>query len=521
MKVSFAKRLSGFVLAFCMVAGLFGVLPITAQAQIHKVTEVTKLPDNVTYLDTYGTTTSYFSEGLAVVSKKIGQKIKYGYIDRYGQIAIQFEYDWAQNFRDGLALVGYGGPTKYEREYLFIDKNGNTVITSLPYDEIGEFHDGLAFVGVAYDFVKDDKAHKAYKYGYIDKTGKVVIPIEYDEASNFSEGLALVGKGYEAGFINISGELVVPFRYAKIGTQYMMGFVSHIYNATSFSGGFASIGFEWFDKEGNVVSAPANAVANERMKSEYSAIYEDVYELNDGVARVRGNIDGKRTFGLIDINGNIIIPLGEYSELGEFIDGVAIAKRLGTNEIGLIDKAGNVIVNFGYYQNIGTINDGFAIAQRDGSYYILQISATTPALTATPTASTVLVNGKSVAFDAYNISGNNYFKLRDLGYILSGTEKQFDVGWDGANNAISLTSDQAYTVVGGEMEGKGSGSKTPTATTSKIYLDGKEVSFTAYNIEGNNYFKLRDIGEAFDFGVAWDGASNTIVIDTSKGYTAD
>ena len=128
-------------------------------------------------------------------------------------------------------------------------------------------------------------------------------------------------------------------------------------------------------------------------------------------------------------------------------------------------------------------------------------------------------NGEQVAFDAYNISDNNYFKLRDLAYILSGTEKQFEVAWDGANNAISLTSGKAYTALGGEMSGKGAGDKTPAATSSKILLDGKEVSFTAYNIENNNYFKLSDIGEAFDFGVTWDGANQTIVIDTSVGYT--
>ena len=140
-------------------------------------------------------------------------------------------------------------------------------------------------------------------------------------------------------------------------------------------------------------------------------------------------------------------------------------------------------------------------------------------LVAKPTASTVLVNGQVVAFDAYNINDNNYFKLRDLAYILNGSEKQFAIGWDGANNAISLTSGQAYEAVGGEMTGKGAGDKTPTPTSSRIYLDGSEVQFTAYNIEDNNYFKLRDVGAAFDFGVDWDGANNTIVIDTSKGYT--
>ena len=145
--------------------------------------------------------------------------------------------------------------------------------------------------------------------------------------------------------------------------------------------------------------------------------------------------------------------------------------------------------------------------------------APAPTMTATPTASTVLVNGENVAFDAYNISGNNYFKLRDLALVLSGTEAQFDVGWDGAKNAISLTSGEAYTVIGGEMIRGSAGNKSAAPTTSTIYFNGDEVYLTAYNIAGNNYFKLRDIGEAFDFGVDWDGTRNTIVIDTSKGYT--
>ena len=137
---------------------------------------------------------------------------------------------------------------------------------------------------------------------------------------------------------------------------------------------------------------------------------------------------------------------------------------------------------------------------------------------ATPSAATVLVNGKSIAFDAYTIDGNNYFKLRDLAFTLSGTSKQFDVGWDGTNNAISLTSGKPYTSAGSEIDSKGSENKTPVQTSAKIYLDGVELQLTAYTIDGNNYFMLRDIGKAFDFGVDWDSANNTIVIDTAKSY---
>ena len=146
-------------------------------------------------------------------------------------------------------------------------------------------------------------------------------------------------------------------------------------------------------------------------------------------------------------------------------------------------------------------------------------SAPAQTVTAAPTSAPVLVDGKNISFDAYEINDNNYFKLRDLAYVLNGTGKQFGIEWNGEANAISLTSGAAYTAVGGEMTSKGAGSQTATPTTSKILLDGKEVSFTAYEIGGNNYFKLRDVGAAFNFGVDWNGETGTISIDTSKSYT--
>jgi hypothetical protein len=161
-----------------------------------------------------------------------------------------------------------------------------------------------------------------------------------------------------------------------------------------------------------------------------------------------------------------------------------------------------------------------------------------PNPTAKPTASKILVNGKTVAFDAYIINGNNYFKLRDLAYALNGTDKQFEIKWDAVNNAITLIPHTPYTAVGGEMTGKGAGEKIAKPTTSSIVIDtgtaanpgpfynlGEAFHYgaglTVYIIEGNNYFKLREIGETFDFGTDWDGANQTIVIDTSKTYTPE
>lgn len=140
------------------------------------------------------------------------------------------------------------------------------------------------------------------------------------------------------------------------------------------------------------------------------------------------------------------------------------------------------------------------------------------AVTAVPTTSAVLVNGQKAAFDAYNINGNNYFKLRDLALTLSSTSARFDVVWSQDLGAVLMTSGKSYTPVGGEMRPGSSLNQTGVLNSSKVYLDGQTVDLTAYTILGSNYFKLRDIGQLFNFSVEWDGANRQIMIDTSKPY---
>ncbi len=140
-------------------------------------------------------------------------------------------------------------------------------------------------------------------------------------------------------------------------------------------------------------------------------------------------------------------------------------------------------------------------------------------VSALSTASKVLVNGDQIAFDAYNINGNNYFKLRDLAFVLVDVEQSFDIEWDAENNAINIIRGTAYTPVGGELSAASGMTKTGTLTNSKVFIDNEPVSFTAYNIDGNNYFKLRDVCEALYIGVTWDAETSTIGIDTSIPYT--
>jgi len=135
-----------------------------------------------------------------------------------------------------------------------------------------------------------------------------------------------------------------------------------------------------------------------------------------------------------------------------------------------------------------------------------------------PTSSAIAVNGRAIHFDAYNIIGNNYFKLRDLAMALNGSDKQFSIEYDDTTKAVSFIRGNAYLPVGGELSGIDGVDSMALNTQSSIYIDSESVKLTAYNINGYNYFKLRDLGKALNFGVLWDANTNEIAIDTTVAY---
>jgi len=156
-------------------------------------------------------------------------------------------------------------------------------------------------------------------------------------------------------------------------------------------------------------------------------------------------------------------------------------------------------------------------------FLFVPITVNAGEVTAAKVELTISVDGVNRRIDAYAIDNYNYFKLRDIAYVLSGTSKQFDVTWDGSKNAINLVKGKAYTVVGNELAMLPYWEETKTAVpnTSSILLDGKEERLTAYTIDGYNYFKLRDIASTFDFFVDWDNIRRTVIVETMFGYVPE
>ena len=132
---------------------------------------------------------------------------------------------------------------------------------------------------------------------------------------------------------------------------------------------------------------------------------------------------------------------------------------------------------------------------------------------------TVCLDGLKYNTVAYNIDDNNYFKLRDIAQILSGTIKTFDIKYDGATNSIDMLSFYDYTAVGGELTPGDGVTRTAHSSSAFLTLDGVPIKATCYNIDGNNYFKLRDITDALDCRVEWDGGNQLIwVIPARTAY---
>ena len=153
-----------------------------------------------------------------------------GYMDLEGNVVVTPQYYSATAFSDGLAAVQeYIAPagavedlpfgTNLGGRWKYIDTNGDDAFSGgFRYSAASAFSNGYAYI------VNDEG-----KYGYIDTTGMVVLPIIYDDAFGagddlFTVGL-LTGGQMQYGIVNRDRREVVPLMYDDIsvfenGTAY-------------------------------------------------------------------------------------------------------------------------------------------------------------------------------------------------------------------------------------------------------------------------------------------------------------
>lgn len=300
-----------------------------------------------------------FSEGLALV--EVGHRT-YGYVDGLGKFVINPQFrDNAGKFSEGLAVVAIGEGS--ERRLVYIDKTGKTIIDS-QLKGGSDFHEGLAAVRLPGNQSTDSKG----KAGYIDKSGKEVINLQFEsiEAYDFSEGLAAIVVDGKVGYINKAGNVVVAPQFDSVLIKEGLS-LGNSAGFASFSGGLAAVcqgtprkcGF--IDKSGKVViplqfdlTLPfSEELAGIKIGDKYGFIdksgkiiinpqFDGAIKFSEGLAWV---IIGKKT-GYIDKTGKVVInPQFDFAQ--DFSNGLALV-QLGLRsegKIGYIDKNGKYIWN--------------------------------------------------------------------------------------------------------------------------------------------------------------------------------
>src|SRR5580698_1791309 len=172
-----------------------------------------------------------FHEGVAAVLRDT----KWGYVDSAGVEVVPPTYRGAGDFSEGVALVmDAGGKTGYI-DHQWQMKTLDCIPVSPPTDILfakipPPFSEGLTEVQSISETAYIDRAcNKVFtqpgvgngfseglasvcaedKCGYIDHTGKIVIPLKFAFAGRFAEGLALVEIANGWGYIDRSGKTVI------------------------------------------------------------------------------------------------------------------------------------------------------------------------------------------------------------------------------------------------------------------------------------------------------------------------
>ena len=218
--------------------------------------------------------------------------------------------------------------------------------------------------------LQEEYDESSMNWGFIDKTGAIVIEGNYDEVNNFSAGLAAYRQKASWGYIDKSGKIVIDAQY---------------YNAHNFENGMAKVSN--FDRKYGLIDPTGKIIIPLK--------YKDIMEFNEGLCAAK--LDSK--WGYIDKSGQTIIPY-TYDAAKRFQDGIAIVKKEDVyflvdkngrkksdnfdrisllnnglykikvdKKIGLMDASGKTIIKPNY-RSISQIDDKTMAVKLDDEYFL-------------------------------------------------------------------------------------------------------------------------------------------------------
>ncbi len=280
-----------------------------------------------------------FKNGIEAVK----QRDKWGYINLAGEWVLPPEWSSAKNFRGELAAVN-DKVSFLTVEWGFIDRQGSTVIRPRKLPFAAFFSDGLCQV------LENDLT------GFMNTKGEIVISCKYYDAKEFTEGLASVQleKNGKYGYIDRTGKTILPYHYSS---------------AYPFYDGRALVstddGSFIIDKQGDIKATFEETPAH--------TFFAKQRVVND---RIRASRDGK--YGFMDGSGKLVIPI-QYvdakSFFGDGLIGVTLTgiKGKGNEKEGgwfFIDKDGNTVIKETFEQ-ISRFSEGRCWVKRNGKWGLI------------------------------------------------------------------------------------------------------------------------------------------------------
>ena len=204
-------------------------------------------------------------------------------------------------------------------------------IVSTTYTDIGgSFHEGLMAVG--HGKILDNGS---FVYGYIDKTGKEVIPVKYYDVSNFKNNRAIVhqedGNNVTTLVIDKTGKVIFQFNYyisGEVGDDFIHfdasdvqtvdqpdedGNLFYDFNGKNIS--MSDIEETYPDVQYDefwvrmVDSKRYNSSEAGAFNAKYASLYDDSIYLGNGFFKVSKK--GVDIHSIVDKNNKIIVPMGD------------------------------------------------------------------------------------------------------------------------------------------------------------------------------------------------------------------
>ncbi|MGF7059078.1 WG repeat-containing protein [Brassicibacter mesophilus] len=322
----------------------------------------------------------------------VNLKGTFGVLDNKGNVVIPFEYDMITDNKGHLLL-------KKNDKYGLTDANGKIVLKA-EYDHIDSFENGFARFSLG------------RKYGFVNEQSEIAIPLEYEypddvglTSSIFSfelEGIALVSKNNKYGFIDKSGKVISEPIWDKADNLFINNYTKiHLGDKVGY-----------MHRNGTIITPKWDWGNN----------------FHEGLALVE--LEGKT--GYIDETGKLVLstdtiteeliensinPKGKKRFNTDFWNGYAILKANG--KCYFVNKKGEIIFNEGYDILYNFEEEGYAKAYNGPTHYEFTFFWTD-----TKQANDFMekwldkYSGEAIPEINYNSDGGEMYMLDETGNIL-------------------------------------------------------------------------------------------------------